>query len=551
MTEIAKTGNGLKLTAEACLEIQKCLDENKHELPKGRIEQLKKDVAKVVSEETQTPALTKQITEFDELCKKYITQIHCLYDARDLARWEHYTVKMDLCKEVIKLAGCDDHDLPRIARELKLVRLRWKDIGSVPHEKNDEIWEEFCGECNKLQNRITKYYDGIEENRHKIAFEKIKICEEAEAIQSSTEWEDSAIKFKELQKKWREVGFTAPDQEKDLYLRFRAACDVFFEARKEFYHHAKFERDNVSSVKFQLCEEAKNIFKLSYGDAHQIIPDLWNRWKAAGSAGKDDRELYERFRACFDTYYDGLREQRNKNLKIKSKICNELESFYKSLESGEKQFDEINAEYSKIKEHWNSTGSMPRAKEQAILENHSHLIKKIDSFASKTKYNNKDILKRSFELEQIVSVALDSLDSKKIETWEKCRAEWKAAQSEEKIYFHDSFEAITIAFKNDSAKHYEELLEAFKDNLKQRRKICKELENLGGESKKETTKEDLAKELTMAIAENFGNGSSEQDIDLKNKQKNKIAKRWLKAGNVPAKNLSHLYKRFEQAMENI
>ncbi len=69
----------------------------------------------------------------------------------------------------------------------------------------------------------------MEENRKEIAVEKIKICEDAEKIQSSTEWEDDAQKFKDLQKRWRDVGFTAPNQEKELYMRFRTACDVFFQ----------------------------------------------------------------------------------------------------------------------------------------------------------------------------------------------------------------------------------------------------------------------------------------------------------------------------------
>jgi hypothetical protein len=551
MTEDERTSDGLTLIKKACAEITKCLKDGEQELPKGYIEKLKKYIAKEITTKSQTPALEKKLAEFDVLCKRYTTRIHSLYEARDLERWKHYTLKIDLCEKVKKLNECEDKDLPQTARELKLVRLCWKDIGSVPHEKNEEIWNEFSGQCNKLQNRISNYYNNLEERRQEIAVEKIKICEEAEKIQSSTDWKNGANEFKDLQKRWREIGFTAPDQEKQLYIRFRAACDVFFNARKEYYLQGKLERESISSIKFQLCEEAKTIFNLNYSDAHQLIPDLWKRWKNAGSAGKNDHELYMRFRSYFDNYYEILRKQRNENLKIKKKICDDLEALNKSLESGSRQFEDIKTEYLNIKELWNSTGAIPRSEEQDIMKKYSVLSENLASLESKSKHSSKDILKRSYKLEQIVSAALDSLDSKKIEMWEKCQSDWKALECAEKKYFSDSFNAVISAFEDDSDEHYEQLLNTFNNNLKKRREICEELEKSGIKPKAGATNADLADELTQAIAKNFGSGSNDEDTVLKIKKVNQIAKRWLKAGNVPLKDLPKLYKRFEQAIEKI
>ena len=549
MTGERRTGDGLKLLIEACEEITKSLEENEENLPNGHIEELKKFIAKEIAVKPQTPELKKQLAEFEALYKKYTAKVHSLYEARDLARWEHYTLKMDLCEEVKKISKCADKDLPRIARELKLIRLRWKDIGSVPHEKNEEIWNNFSEQCSKLQKRISEYYNKLEEKRQKIAVEKVKICEEAENLQSSTDWQDGTRQFKELQTRWREIGFTAPEQEKKLYLRFRAACDVFFNARKEYYQQGKLERETISSVKFQLCEEAKTIFNLSYSEAHQLIPDLWKRWKNAGSAGKNDRELYKRFRACFDDYYESLRNQRNENLKIKKKVCGDLEKMVESLESGNRLFADIKGEYSKLKKLWESTGAIPRAEEKALIERHSAIIEKLDSFNSKD--NNKVFLKRSFELEKIVSSALDSLDSKKVKMWEKCQSDWEAAKSTEKEYFNDSFNAVSAAFEDGSAEHHAQLLKTFNSNLKKRKEICKELENMGIKPEEGASDADLADELTQAIAKNFGSESRQEESELKDEKINQIAIRWLKAGTVPLKDLPKIYKRFEQAIENI
>jgi hypothetical protein len=552
MTGERGSSDGLRLLTEACEEITRSLKESEEELPKGHIEELKTHIAETIGTEPQTPKLEKQLKEFEALYKKYTAKVHSLYEARDLARWEHYTLKLDLCEEVKKISKCSDKDLPRIARELKLIRLRWKDIGSVPHEKNEEIWNEFSEECNKLQKRIGEYYDKLEGKRQQIAVNKIKICEEAENIQSSTDWQEGTKQFKALQARWREIGFTAPEEEKKLYIRFRAACDVFFNARKEYYQQNRLEREAISSVKFQLCEEAKTIFDLSYSEAHQLIPDLWKRWKNAGSAGKNDRELYKRFRGCFDEYYENLRKQRAENLDIKKEICDGLKAMCESLESGKKQFEDIKAEYSKQKKLWDSTGAIPRSEEKAIMGRYSALIEKLNSFNPKSGHDSKNFLKRSFELEKIVSSALDSLDSKKMEMWEKCQSEWNAAKSAEKEYFSESFNEVTAAFEDGSAEHYKKLLNTFNHNLKKRKEICEELENLGIKPEEGATDADLADELTQAIAKNFGSESNKEDkAGIKDEKINRIAIRWLKAGTVPLKDLPKIYKRFEQAIENI
>jgi len=552
MTGESGSSDGLRLTAAACEEITKSLEENEEELPNGHIEELKKQIAETIETKPQTPELEKQLAEFEALYKKYTAKVHSLYQARDLARWEHYTLKMDLCEEVKKISECADKDLPRVARELKLIRLRWKDIGSVPHEKNEEIWDKFSGQCNKLQKRISEYYDELEEKRQKITVGKIKICEEAEQLQSSNDWQDGTRQFKALQARWREIGFTAPEQEKKLYMRFRAACDVFFNARKEYYQQSRLEREAISSVKFQLCEEAKTIFNLSYSEAHQLIPDLWKRWKSAGSAGKNDRELYKRFRSCFDEYYGSLRKQRNDNLDIKKKICDDLEAVYESLQSGEKQFEDIKAEFSRLKKLWDSTGAVPRSEEKELMGRYSALVEKLNSVSPKSGHNSKDILKRSFELEKIVSSALDSLDSKKIKMWEQCQSAWEAAESTEKKYFNDNFNAVTAAFEDGSAEHYKQVLKTFNSNLKKRKEICEELEKMGIKPEEGVSDADLADELTQAIAKNFGSESNkEEDAVLKDEKINRIAIRWLKAGTVPLKDLPKIYKRFEQAIENI
>ncbi|MDD5727199.1 MAG: DUF349 domain-containing protein [Victivallales bacterium] len=547
MTGKNKIDADFEFLTAACTELKACLEEEL-ELPKGHLEGLRERINESVKQVDAVPGLSEKIAEFEKLCREYARKLHGLYQSRDLARWERYTRKLDLCREVRKLNDCDDSDLPRVARELKLIRMRWKDIGSVPHEKSEELWNEFCVQGDKLQERITEYYNQLEDKRRDIALEKVKICEEAEKLRDSTDWEDTAGKFKVLQKAWREVGFAAPDKEKELYLRFRAACDVFFDARKAYYQQVKVQKDSVSSIKYQLCEEAKTIFDLSYSKAHQLIPDLWKRWKAVGSAGKHDRELYERFRGYFDTYYERLRQQRSENLKIKQGLCEKLEKLSKLLENGKRAFPEIKDDYLKLKQRWDATGAMPRTEEQPVQEKYLSLTGKLDAAGLESPADNRKILERSYKLEQIASAALASLDQNKTSDWEKYRSLWEEEDAAEKSFFSEHFAAINQVFENWSDERCGELLATAARNLKKRQQICRDLESLCGGI--ETENADLAEELTAAIANNFADEESPPKADPLAEKINLLARRWLKAGIVPLADLPKLYKRFERAMEN-
>ncbi|MDD5699205.1 MAG: DUF349 domain-containing protein [Victivallaceae bacterium] len=547
MTKDKNTGKISELVTNASAEIKLCLEGNETKLPEGRIEQLRESVSRAAAAVPESESLTSLLAEFDALYKAYMSRFHYLHQSRGAAEWDNYARKQELCREVEELGKCADRELPRVARDLKLIRLRWNNLGSVPAEKGDNIWKTFCERCGKLQERITGYYHELEENRKSIAVEKNKICETAEQIQSSTDWENTAQVFKGLQKRWREIGFTAPEHETPLYLRFRAACDTFFNARKEYYQQTKSARESVTSIKSQLCEEAKTIFTLSYSEAHQLIPDLWRRWKTAGSAGKNDRELYERFRGYFDTYYDELRRQRSRNLEIKTKLCDDLQVLKEAARSGKRHFRDIKADYLKIRKQWDTTGAMPRAEEAPVLETYAALTAELDTLMFKPKPADKARLKRSFELERIISAALDSLDSRRLDTWEKCRSEWEAMDSVEKKYFRDSFKDISAAFDNASDDYRKQLLDASSDNLEKRRKICAELEQFGIEPEPGATDQDLAEELTLAIASNFGDGSKSGNSE-KAEKIDELVERWLEGGIVPLKDLPQLYERFERAV---
>jgi hypothetical protein len=61
---------------------------------------------------------------------------------------------------------------------------------------------------------------------------KQALCERAEALAASTEWEATAAEVRKLQAEWKTVGPVRRDRSEAIWLRFRTACDAFFDRYK-------------------------------------------------------------------------------------------------------------------------------------------------------------------------------------------------------------------------------------------------------------------------------------------------------------------------------
>ncbi len=93
---------------------------------------------------------------------------------------------------------------------------------------------------------------------------KLSLIEQAEALKDSKEWKKTTEALIALQKQWKEIGAVPRKKSEQLWKRFRAACDEFFNERDK---NAKPENDFHGNLKAKkaLIEEI-NEYVLS-GDA--------------------------------------------------------------------------------------------------------------------------------------------------------------------------------------------------------------------------------------------------------------------------------------------
>ncbi len=543
--------DAVKILKDACEEIQHFIEDNVPEKFKERrieLEQVVKQVSAVLPDGSAEKQ--RLVAEFFHRSKKYSVLLHNRYEVRDLERWEHYTLKLDLCKLAEKLLNIGDMQL--VSDKLRELRDRWQRLGHVPPEKTEEIWQRFKAASDVLQQRCDVFFEKRNQEREAAAKQKILICEEAEQFCHATEWVEAADKIKDLQAQWKDIGLCYSHVERELYQRFRNACDIFFNARKVHYDSIRDIREQNAIFKNQLCEEAENLVKMAHEESHRKIKALWDQWKGIGHAGKDDRRLYERFRNIFDKYYGEMREERIANMEKRENLCNELEILVNTPPDD----GVIKEKMKQISDSWNCIGEIPRDRADEIFgrfESLSGKLRKAVSQRQREKF--KCLIAGQGAREKLAAALVEAFPAGCAEALDNIKNEWNSlGQCESELgWIEKLFNSACEAFTAGSKAFFDDLAAKQPAAFKSKKALCVELEQIAGcaagqaEDAEPLSNESLADELRMAFQSNFGSVIKDAaPRDNKSRVKD-IRSKWFTAGVAHVAEIDALTARFLHA----
>ncbi|CAN5612183.1 hypothetical protein BH23CHL5_BH23CHL5_07330 [soil metagenome] len=101
----------------------------------------------------------------------------------------------------------------------------WKKIGSAGRQSDEELWQQFRGAQQHFYDRRNAAY---EDNKQR----KESLCQRAEELRESKEWEATVEEMKALMAEWKTVGTSGKrDIDDVLWNRFRGAQNQFFDRR--------------------------------------------------------------------------------------------------------------------------------------------------------------------------------------------------------------------------------------------------------------------------------------------------------------------------------
>jgi hypothetical protein len=170
---------------------------------------------------------------------------------------ENMRLKQELCIKIEQYATFSTEKIGEWntkTQEILALQAEWEKIGAAPREVAKDINKQFWTNFKAFFAAKTKFFEQIDAARQENLKRKIALCEKAEALSESSDWDTTAEELKKLQNAWKEVG-PVPDKEKEaVYERFKKACDTFFDRKRNRKANQDAEFEANYAKKVAICE---------------------------------------------------------------------------------------------------------------------------------------------------------------------------------------------------------------------------------------------------------------------------------------------------------
>ena len=302
-------------------------------------------------------------------------------ELRDLDLKRNLDAKNALCEEAEKLV--ENNDIAGAFKQLQLLHSRWKEIGPIPKEQKEPLWERFKAATSQINEKYHHFFESLKQEQEDNLKVKEEICGKAAAIaageyRSISEWNTATQNIIDLQEEWKHSG-TIPQKERNkIYKKFRSSCDTFFERKRDFYKNMSAEQDKNLELKIKLCEKVEAIKdSTDWKITTDRIISYQKEWKKIGPAPKKySNKVWARFREACDTFFNNKKlhfkdidSEQSKNLELKKAIIEEARQFTLSGNAEE----DIN-KLKDFQNRWAEIGFVPIKYKDAIQEEFRHLI---------------------------------------------------------------------------------------------------------------------------------------------------------------------------------
>lgn len=279
------------------------------------------------------PVPKEQRTEiwdrFKEATSKINKKHHHYYQDLKEQQKKNLDSKTILCEKVEEIGGekLEAHlSWAKKTKEILELQKVWKTIGFAPKKDNNKIYARFRSACDKFFENKRNFYSESMDNQMDNLQKKIKLCEIAEGVMNSENWKSTTDELIQLQKEWKTIGPVPRKQSDEVWKRFRAACDNFFNKKAEFISNSDMNYENNLKEKEKLIIEIEAFVPVDDQKINlKILNELQKRWMEIGFVPIKKKEaISQKYREAINNQYDklDLDEHKKSILKFKNKLDN-------------------------------------------------------------------------------------------------------------------------------------------------------------------------------------------------------------------------------------
>lgn len=327
-------------------------------------------------------------TKLKDLWDTYHHHVENFYDfikinkeLRDLDLKKNLEAKIEICEKSEELLV--EPSIIKAFNVLQKYHEQWREVGPVPRDKKDELWERFKAATAIINKKHQDYFEGRKSEQKKNLDAKIALCEKVEEIanteiEAHRDWDEKSKELIELQKVWRTIGFAPKKDNNKIYERFRLASDKFFDRKREFYNQNKEEQNGNLQLKTDLCLQAEALKdSTDWKKTADEFISIQKAWKEIGPVPRKYSDvIWKRFRAACDYFFENkakhfssIDTEQLENLRLKKELLEEVKQFSLSGDDG--------ADLDKLKDfqrRFTDIGHVPFKEKDAIQNEFRDLI---------------------------------------------------------------------------------------------------------------------------------------------------------------------------------
>ncbi|MBR1851052.1 MAG: DUF349 domain-containing protein [Bacteroidales bacterium] len=315
------------------------------------------------------------------LIEQFFNKVKINKELRMLDLKRNLEQKIELCEKAEELIM--ESSIDTAFKGLQNLRAQWKEIGPVPTEQNEEIWQRFCSAANQIDERRREYYDQRREEFDKNLLAKQALIDKAIELtentpQSTKEWNDTTAALDELLKVWKTIGPVAREVNEEIWTKFKSIIDQHYAQKKEHFGVIRDEQTENYNKKIALCLKAEAIAKREdWKKATEELLALQTEWKSIGpTSRKVSEKVWQRFRGACDEFFakkgeffKDRRASEGENLAKKEAIIAAL----KEHQFGDNREENLNV-IKDFQRQWAEVGFVPMADKERLHTEFRSLI---------------------------------------------------------------------------------------------------------------------------------------------------------------------------------
>ena len=318
---------------------------------------------------------------YNFLVDKFFEKVQIDRELRDIGYKKNLDAKIALAEKAEELLL--EKSFTKAFKMLQEYFRQWKEIGPVPYDKSEEIWERFKGAADKVNQRRREYYQNMAEEQKNNLVLKKELIEKAQAISNPEyttikEYNQKTKELEELMTEWKKLGPAPKAQNDEIWKEFRVCFNAFYSNKKQYFSALNEELNENYQAKLDLCKTAESLQESTdWRNTTRELKKLQQEWKKIGRVPyKYSDKIWKRFRAACDAffnakeeYFKSMKDAEDDNLKLKKELIEKIKTNTFS-EDKEKAM----AEMKELQKQWIEIGQVPFKQKDKINKEYRAMV---------------------------------------------------------------------------------------------------------------------------------------------------------------------------------